>query len=119
MGSLYASLVKVFPADNFALLVVILLLPLLGAIVNGVFGKRLGKEGVTLMALMGVGGSFIASVVTFFMLAQAQGMKARQIRGRGQFIQVEAERQSQGSQSRESLCLENDSESGCVQPITS
>jgi len=45
----------IFPADNCALLCVIVLLPLIGAIVNGVFGKRLGKEAVTLMTLVAVG----------------------------------------------------------------
>src|SRR5262245_8511801 len=81
MGNLHASLQKIFPADNFALLVVILLLPLLGAIVNGVFGKRLGKQGVTLMALMAVGGSFVASVVTFLMLVSAQAANNAKVHG--------------------------------------
>jgi len=66
------ELQKIFPADNFALLVVILLLPLIGAVVNGVFGKRLGKEAVTTMALFAVGGAFLASLTAFFMLSHAQ-----------------------------------------------
>jgi NADH-quinone oxidoreductase subunit L len=66
------DLTKIFPPTDFTLLAVILLLPLLGALVNGVFGKRLGKEGVTLMALAAVGGSFLAAVVTFVMLLSAQ-----------------------------------------------
>ena len=32
-----------FPATNFTLLAVVLALPLIGAFVNGVFGKRLGR----------------------------------------------------------------------------
>jgi NADH-quinone oxidoreductase subunit L len=51
---------------------VILALPLLGAFVNGVFGKRLGREAVTLMALGAVGAAFVASVVAFFMVSSAQ-----------------------------------------------
>jgi NADH-quinone oxidoreductase subunit L len=37
------ALSQVFPASDYALLGVILLLPLLGAVGNGIFGKRLGK----------------------------------------------------------------------------
>ena len=66
------ALKALFPAGDFTLLLVIIGLPLLGAIVNGLFGKRLGKEAVTLMALSAVGGSFLASVATFFLLADAQ-----------------------------------------------
>src|SRR5690606_34291805 len=62
-----AALTQLFPADNFVLLGVILALPLIGAFVNGVFGKRLGREAVTLMALSAVGLSFVASLVAFFM----------------------------------------------------
>jgi NADH-quinone oxidoreductase subunit L len=57
-----------FPQDNFALLAVVLLLPALGAFVNGVFGKRLGKEAVRLMALSALGGAFFASLLTFLLL---------------------------------------------------
>jgi NADH-quinone oxidoreductase subunit L len=46
----------------------VLLLPALGAFVNGVFGKRLGKEAVRLMALSAIGGAFLASVLTFLVL---------------------------------------------------
>ncbi len=62
------SLRDQFPASNFTLLAIVLALPLLGAFVNGVFGKRLGKEGVRMMALSAVGGSFLASLVTFLLL---------------------------------------------------
>ncbi len=58
----------IFPADDFGLLLVILVMPLLGAIVNGLFGRRLGKPAVTLMALSAVGVSFIACVATYGML---------------------------------------------------
>ena len=50
-----------FPASNFTLLALVLLLPALGAFVNGIFGKRLGKEAVRLMALAAIGGAFVAS----------------------------------------------------------
>ncbi|RLB65513.1 MAG: NADH-quinone oxidoreductase subunit L [Deltaproteobacteria bacterium] len=70
-----------FPADDFALLALVLVLPLIGAFVNGVFGKRLGKEGVRLMALASVGGAFLLSLVVFAALAgepvPAEGPGAR------------------------------------------
>src|SRR3954469_17824888 len=61
-----------FPASNYTILAFIVLLPLLGAAVNGVFGKRLGKEAVTLLALSVIAISFVLSVVTFFALGHAQ-----------------------------------------------
>ena len=51
---------SLFPPNDYTLLAVILGLPLLGAFVNGVFGKRLGKHAVRLMALTAVGVSFVA-----------------------------------------------------------
>ncbi len=66
------TLQAIFPARDCALLVAIIVLPLFGAFVNGVFGKRLGKEAVTLMGLASVGASFIASVVAFLMLYAKQ-----------------------------------------------
>jgi NADH-quinone oxidoreductase subunit L len=61
-------LTNVFPPQNFTLAAVILGLPALGAFVNGVFGKRLGKDAVRLMALSAIGGAFLASILTFAML---------------------------------------------------
>ncbi|WP_437683647.1 NADH-quinone oxidoreductase subunit L [Sorangium sp. So ce131] len=62
-----------FPASEFALLAVVLGLPALGAFVNGLFGKRLGKDAVRLMALAALGGAFLASVVTFLLLPHEGG----------------------------------------------
>jgi NADH-quinone oxidoreductase subunit L len=59
---------NIFPPQNFTLIAVILGLPALGAFVNGVFGKRLGKDAVRLMALAAIGGSFVASLIAFAML---------------------------------------------------
>ena len=58
------ELTRVFPPHDFALLGVILALPLLGAFVNGVFGKRIGKEAVTLMALAAVAPDALRACVT-------------------------------------------------------
>jgi NADH-quinone oxidoreductase subunit L len=66
------ALQKIFPANNFALVLLILGMPLLGAFVNGVFGKRLGKDAVRLMALSALGVSFVGAVVSFLMLRAAQ-----------------------------------------------
>jgi NADH-quinone oxidoreductase subunit L len=66
------ALEKIFPANDFALLAVIIGMPLLGAFVNGVFGKRLGKDAVRLMALGALGISFLCSLLTFALLYAAQ-----------------------------------------------
>jgi NADH-quinone oxidoreductase subunit L len=63
-------MLSVFPQNDYALIAVILGLPLLGALVNGVWGNRLGKRAVRMMALTAVGISFIASLVAFVDLAQ-------------------------------------------------
>jgi NADH-quinone oxidoreductase subunit L len=68
------SLSQLFPAGDFTLLAVILGLPLIGAIVNGLFGKRLGNEAVTLLALSAVGIAFLAAVTSFALLLNAQGI---------------------------------------------
>ncbi|MET0791564.1 MAG: hypothetical protein ABW061_08595, partial [Polyangiaceae bacterium] len=57
-----------FPANDYTILAFIVLLPLLGAAVNGVFGKRLGKEAVSLLALSVMFVAFALSVVTFLAL---------------------------------------------------
>ncbi len=54
--------------NDYAPILVIVLMPLLGAIVNGLFGKRLGKSAVSLMALSAVGVSFLASAFTVWLL---------------------------------------------------
>ncbi len=66
------SLEAIFPANDFTLIAVIIGLPLIGAFINGVFGKRLGKQALTLMALSALAGSFLGSVVAFFMIKTAQ-----------------------------------------------
>jgi NADH-quinone oxidoreductase subunit L len=63
-------MLSVFPSNDYAVIVVILGMPLLGAFVNGVWGKRLGKPAVRLMALTAVGVSFLASLLAFIDLAQ-------------------------------------------------
>jgi NADH-quinone oxidoreductase subunit L len=67
------ALEELFPESNYTLLAFIVLLPLLGAVVNGVFGKRLGREAVTLMGLGSVFVSFLFAVVTFFVLKSHSG----------------------------------------------
>jgi NADH-quinone oxidoreductase subunit L len=61
----FASL---FPQDDYALLGVILVFPLLGAFVNGIWGKRLGKQAVRAMAIASVTISFVAAVMTLLAL---------------------------------------------------
>ena len=64
-------MLSLFPAHDYALIAVILGMPLLGAIVNGIWGKRLGDSAVKLMTLSAVGVSFVAAVIAFLTLAQA------------------------------------------------
>jgi len=66
-----------FPAEDFGLIAIVLLAPLIGAFVNGIFGKRLGKDAVRLMALAALGTSFLASLVSFIVLATGHHEKLR------------------------------------------
>ncbi|HEY3816181.1 MAG TPA: NADH-quinone oxidoreductase subunit L [Polyangiaceae bacterium] len=66
-------MLSVFPSNDYALIAVILGMPLLGAFVNGVWGKRLGKPAVRLMALSAVGISFVAALIAFWDLAHIVG----------------------------------------------
>lgn len=66
------QLTQLFPSDDFTLLGLILVLPLLGAIVNGLFGKRLGRQAVTLLALSAVGVAVLFSLLSFCLLQSAQ-----------------------------------------------
>jgi NADH-quinone oxidoreductase subunit L len=67
-----------FPAHDFGILAVVLLAPLLGAFINGIFGKRLGKDAVRLTALSALGVSFFASVLTFLtVVGLPAGQKVR------------------------------------------
>ena len=68
------ALLDLFPASNFSLIAVILAAPLLGAFVNGVFGRRLGKDAVRLMALSAIGVSFAAAIATFLCLDTTVGL---------------------------------------------
>ncbi|CAN5679243.1 hypothetical protein BH09MYX1_BH09MYX1_21720 [soil metagenome] len=67
---------NIFPEDDFGLIAVILGMPLLGAVVNGIWGKRLGKPAVRFMAIGAVVISFLASVLTFIALDQAVAASA-------------------------------------------
>jgi NADH-quinone oxidoreductase subunit L len=67
------ALLSLFPANDFSLIAVVLAMPLLGAFVNGVFGQRLGKAAVRLMALAAIGASFAASIATFLALDLVAG----------------------------------------------
>ncbi|HEV8244316.1 MAG TPA: proton-conducting transporter membrane subunit, partial [Polyangiaceae bacterium] len=66
------ALQALFPRTDCTLLAFIVLLPLLGAVINGVFGKRLGKEAVTLAGLLTIFIAFLFSLGAFGMLREAQ-----------------------------------------------
>ncbi len=54
--------------DHYNVLGWIVLLPLLGAILNGLFGRRFGRQGVHIAAISAVGASFALSLLAFFAL---------------------------------------------------
>ncbi|RYE81564.1 MAG: NADH-quinone oxidoreductase subunit L, partial [Myxococcales bacterium] len=58
-------ILDLYPATSFSLLGVILALPLLGAFLNGVFGKRLGRHAVRTTGLLVLGLAFVVSVASF------------------------------------------------------
>ena len=51
--------------DHFNVLGWIVLLPLLGAIINGIWGRRIGRQGVYIAAISAVGMSFLLSILAF------------------------------------------------------
>ncbi|HEX8796855.1 MAG TPA: NADH-quinone oxidoreductase subunit L [Polyangiaceae bacterium] len=74
-------MLSLFSPNDYLLIAVILGMPLLGAFVNGVWGKRLGKDAVRLMTLTAVGVSFVASVAAFIGLHQlADQHKGEQVK---------------------------------------
>ncbi len=66
-------MLSLFPPSDYALIAVILGMPLLGAFVNGVWGRRLGNQAVRAMALSAVGVSFLAALFAFVDLAHLVG----------------------------------------------
>ena len=67
------------PEADFPLIAVVLGLPLFGAFVNGLFGKRLGPSAVHTMAIAMMIGSFAASVMSFAMLFSSVQQAAAQL----------------------------------------
>ncbi|MEZ4389856.1 MAG: NADH-quinone oxidoreductase subunit L [Polyangiales bacterium] len=56
------------PTDQYSVLGWIVLLPLLGAIINGVWGKKLGRQGVYIAGVGAVASSFLLSILAFVAL---------------------------------------------------
>ncbi len=57
--------------DHYSPLGWIVLLPLLGAIINGVWGKRIGRQGVYIAGISAVGMSFALALLSFIALLKA------------------------------------------------
>ncbi|MBL8680593.1 MAG: NADH-quinone oxidoreductase subunit L [Myxococcales bacterium] len=77
MSAVISSLAQVTPQignlvsahpDRYFVLGLILISPLLGAIINGFFGKKIGREGVYITAVATVGMSFLFSLFAYFTL---------------------------------------------------
>jgi len=62
------------PAGMAQSLWLIIALPLAGAVVNGVFGKALGRSNTNLIACAAVAGSFLLSVLAFWTLNDPQAV---------------------------------------------
>jgi NADH-quinone oxidoreductase subunit L len=77
------ALQVLFPRNDCTLLAFIVVLPLIGAVINGVFGKRLGREAVTLAGLSTVFASFLLSVGAFALLVSFEGEGAVRLYWRG------------------------------------
>jgi NADH-quinone oxidoreductase subunit L len=60
-----ALLLQMFPATDFSLIAIMIGLPLFGAMINGIWGRRIGKQGVRLLTLSMIGGSLAASILAF------------------------------------------------------
>jgi NADH-quinone oxidoreductase subunit L len=73
MQPLLEKLRHTFPAEDASLLLGILLFPLIGALVNGLFGKRVGKQGVTLMAVFAIAAAFVGSLAGTWLVATQPG----------------------------------------------
>jgi NADH-quinone oxidoreductase subunit L len=58
-------------ADQYKVLGWIVLLPLLGAVINGFFGKKIGREGVYITGVATVAMSFLLSLFAFAALVKA------------------------------------------------
>ncbi len=52
----------------------IILLPLAGALVNGLFGRRLGKANVALIGIAVIGAAFALSIIAFYWVASREGL---------------------------------------------
>ncbi|MBI5517502.1 MAG: NADH-quinone oxidoreductase subunit L [Deltaproteobacteria bacterium] len=57
--------------DHYGVLGWVVALPLLGAVINGLYGKRLGREGVYIAGIASVAGSFLLSLVAFAALLKS------------------------------------------------
>jgi NADH-quinone oxidoreductase subunit L len=59
------------PADQYSVLGWIVLLPLIGAFINGVWGKKLGRQGVYIAGVGAVASSFLLSILAFVALLKS------------------------------------------------
>jgi NADH-quinone oxidoreductase subunit L len=70
--------------DHYNPLGWIILLPLIGAIINGFWGRRIGRQGVYITAISAVGASFLLALVSFAALLRAGNHAAAAALAEGQ-----------------------------------
>ncbi len=57
--------------DTYSVLGWIVWLPVIGALINGIWGKKLGRQGVYIAGIGAVGTSFLLSILAFFTLLKS------------------------------------------------
>ncbi|MFO0646718.1 MAG: NADH-quinone oxidoreductase subunit L [Polyangiales bacterium] len=57
--------------DTYSVLGWIVWLPVIGALINGIWGKKLGRQGVYIAGIGAVGASFLLSILAFFTLLKS------------------------------------------------
>jgi len=57
--------------DQYSVLGLIVLLPLIGAVINGLFGSKIGRQGVYIVGVATVATSFLFSLLAFIALVKA------------------------------------------------
>lgn len=62
--------------DHYRVLGWIVLLPLIGAVINGLLGRRIGRDGVYIVGVTTVAASFLLSLLAFFALVKATASHA-------------------------------------------
>ncbi len=67
--------------DTYSVLGWIVWLPVIGALINGIWGKKIGRQGVYIAGIGAVGASFLLSILAFFTLYKSGHAPAEAAQG--------------------------------------